>query len=105
MTHEQIVVAQLQSELDRLRLRNAQLEAEAERRANPEALAFLGHKVKTLLNAIIGFASMLEDGTGGELTEEQFYYVTRVINAADLMHNLVNEMVRETQPELDFFGA
>ena len=48
---------------------------------------------------------MLEDGTGGELTEEQFYYVTRVINAADLMHNLVNEMVRETQPELDFFGA
>lgn len=95
----------LLAELERLRLANAQLEDELARRPNLETMAFLGHKVKTLLNAILGFASLLEDETAGMLNEEQHYYINRVIHSADLMHNLVNELVRETQADKDFFAA
>jgi signal transduction histidine kinase len=90
----------LLEELAILRARNSLLEELVETPKEKEPappLPFLAHKIRNLLNCTLGFASLLEEETGGMLNEEQRYYVSRIGNSVDLMLNLVTELVEQAE--------
>ena len=58
---------------------------------------FLAHKIRNLLTTTLGYASYLEDETEGLLTEDQRSYLRRIGTSVDLMINLVNELVEQSE--------
>ncbi|MBM3270751.1 MAG: PAS domain-containing protein [Candidatus Sericytochromatia bacterium] len=82
---------------DRQRL----LEAERERAEAAESasafkdgfLAILSHELRTPLNAITGFGSLLLDGTPAEPLPEQVPYLERVLQGADHLVSLIDQLL------------
>lgn len=74
-----------------LAARNAQLEA-ADRHKD-EFLSVISHELRTPLNFIMGFASILEDGIQGPLTAEQEGSVAKILQGAERMLRLVNDLL------------
>jgi signal transduction histidine kinase len=93
----------LLEELAMLRARNALLEELAVATPQKDVMPFLAHKIRNLLNATLGFASLLEEETADLLSEEQRYYVSRIGNSVDLMLNLVNELVEQAEHKAPIF--
>jgi signal transduction histidine kinase len=56
-------------------------------------LSVLSHELRTPINAILGFGSILEDGVAGPLTPEQQRYVRKVTAGADHLLSLVNDLL------------
>jgi signal transduction histidine kinase len=56
-------------------------------------LSVLSHELRTPINAILGFGSILEDGIAGPLTPEQQRYVRKVTAGADHLLSLVNDLL------------
>lgn len=77
-------MAQIESANQRIR------EASA---AKSQFLANMSHEFRTPLNAIIGFAEVLQDRSAGPLTEEQSEYLQEIHSAGQLLLRLINDVL------------
>jgi PAS domain S-box-containing protein len=56
-------------------------------------LGILSHELRTPINAIMAFGSILDDGIGGPLTEPQQHYTRRILSASDKLLALVSDLL------------
>ncbi|CAA9314332.1 MAG: hypothetical protein AVDCRST_MAG68-1464 [uncultured Gemmatimonadetes bacterium] len=95
----------LEEKAEALELRNLELEmvrnilqtkvgelAEATR-AKDQFLAVMSHEMRTPLNAIIGYADLLDMGLGGELGEGQRQHVSRIQVGGRHLLELINDVL------------
>jgi signal transduction histidine kinase len=68
-------------------------EAKEATRMKSEFLANMSHELRTPLNAIIGFSEMLEMETHGALSAKQHRYVHHVVQSANHLLTLVNDIL------------
>ena len=61
-----------------------------------ELFASAGHDLRTPLNAIIGFAELLEDGTGGPLSDRQARYVHHILTSGRALLALIDQILDMT---------
>ncbi len=59
----------------------------------------MSHELRTPLNSIIGYASMIENGMGGPLTEKQLKYIHNVSISGSHLLNLVNDLLDVSKVE------
>jgi CHASE1-domain containing sensor protein len=62
-------------------------------RAKDEFLSVISHELRTPLNFIMGFASILDDELAGSLNAKQHEYIGKIMNGADRMLLLVNDLL------------
>jgi PAS domain S-box-containing protein len=80
---------------DALRIaRDQALEAS---RAKSQLLSKVSHELRTPLGGVIGYAELLRDGIFGELNEEQRRVSNEIIDSADYLTTMVNELLDEAQ--------
>lgn len=94
----------LHAELARLRGENAALRAELERARSGDAtgrrhqldlLTSFSHDMRTSLNDITGFASILDDEIPGNLNARQRGFLGKIIGGADRLLRLVENLVAD----------
>lgn len=78
--------------------RNQALEAANEQlrqadRYKDEFLSVLSHELRTPINAITGFGSILDDEVPGPLTDEQHHYLKKMLSGADVLLSLINDLL------------
>lgn len=56
-------------------------------------LSILSHELRTPINAIMGFASVLDDDVLGPLTPDQHTYLGRILDGSDRMLALINDLL------------
>ncbi|MBM3266324.1 MAG: hypothetical protein FJZ01_01640 [Candidatus Sericytochromatia bacterium] len=56
-------------------------------------LSLLSHELRTPINAITGFGSILEDGVAGDLTPLQRTYVSKILGGAQTLLSLVDDLL------------
>jgi PAS domain S-box-containing protein len=71
----------------------ARLTAEEANRAKSQFLANMSHEIRTPINAVTGYAELLEMGIGGPLTPEQRHQVERIRSSSQHLLTLVNEVL------------
>ncbi|MFP5503344.1 MAG: ATP-binding protein, partial [Candidatus Sericytochromatia bacterium] len=82
-----------------LRVRHAQeQEARIEHlrqvdRLKDEFLSVLSHELRTPINAIMGFASILEDEVSGPLNGDQRRFTHRILASSDVLLGLINDLL------------
>lgn len=81
-------------------LREAKGMAEAADLAKSSFLAAMSHELRTPLTAIIGFSELLEDGTGGPLSERQRKYVGNILSSGRTLLDLVDQVLDITKVEV-----
>jgi signal transduction histidine kinase len=69
------------------------LEAEAASNAKSDFLAKMSHEIRTPINAMMGYAELLEMGISGPVTEGQAKHLSRIRVSGDHLTSLVNEML------------
>lgn len=77
-------------------LLQAKIEVEEASQAKSEFLSRMSHELRTPMNAILGFAQLLELG---ELDEKQFKSVQHILNSGQHLLNLINEVLEITRVE------
>jgi two-component system sensor histidine kinase/response regulator len=58
-----------------------------------EFLSVISHELRTPLNFIMGFASLMDDEIVGHLSPDQHDYLRKILNGADRMLYLVNDLL------------
>ncbi|HEX6039442.1 MAG TPA: ATP-binding protein, partial [Longimicrobium sp.] len=71
----------------------ARLTAEDANRAKSQFLANMSHEIRTPINAVTGYAELLELGIGGPLTAQQRHQVERIRGSSQHLLTLVNEVL------------
>jgi PAS domain S-box-containing protein len=71
----------------------ARLTAEEANRAKSQFLANMSHEIRTPINAVTGYAELLEMGIGGPLTPQQRHHVERIRSSSQHLLMLVNEVL------------
>lgn len=71
----------------------ARAAAEGVSRAKSEFLATMSHEIRTPINAIIGYADLLQLGIAGPLNEEQARQITRIRTSGQHLIALVDEVL------------
>jgi PAS domain S-box-containing protein len=71
----------------------ARLTAEEANRAKSQFLANMSHEIRTPINAVTGYAELLEMGIGGPLTAQQRHQVERIRGSSQHLLTLVNEVL------------
>lgn len=56
-------------------------------------LGILSHELRTPINAIMGFGSVLADGLAGDLNPDQAKYVATILDRTDVLLGLVNDLL------------
>ncbi|MGE5706885.1 MAG: ATP-binding protein, partial [Bacteroidota bacterium] len=56
-------------------------------------LSILSHELRTPINSITGFGSLLQDEVAGPLNETQAHYLERMLNGAETLLSLVNDLL------------
>ena len=80
-------------------LQRARQTAEAADHARSAFLASMSHELRTPLNSIIGFSQLLEDGTGGALTERQHKYAVNILASGRQLLELIDNVLELTKVE------
>lgn len=62
-------------------------------RMKDQFLSILSHELRTPINAIMGFGSVLDDELLGPLTPEQHSYLGKMLNGADVLLALINDLL------------
>jgi len=83
---------------EEVQLENVRLEAENRRvaeanRMKSEFLANMSHELRTPLNGIIGFSELLSDERPGPLNRKQKEYLGDVLNSANHLLQLINDVL------------
>ncbi len=81
------------AELARSSAEAATQAAELANAAKSDFLAVMSHEFRTPLNAMIGYAQLLDVGIGGSLTAQQRDYVSRMTASAEHLLGLVNDLL------------
>ncbi len=71
----------------------ARTAADAANQAKSEFLANMSHELRTPINAIIGYADLLELGIAGPLTEKQRRYLGRIRVSGEHLTGVVNQIL------------
>jgi signal transduction histidine kinase len=71
----------------------ARAEAESANRAKSEFLATMSHEIRTPINAILGYAQILDMGIAGSVSPEQRLQLDRLRRSAAHLLTLVNELL------------
>lgn len=79
-------------------LNKAKLEAEKANRAKSDFLSSMSHELRTPMNAVLGFAQLLETE---DLTEDQLDSVNEIITAGHHLMDLINEVLDLAKIESD----
>jgi PAS domain S-box-containing protein len=66
-------------------------------RAKSQLLARVSHELRTPLGGILGYAELLRDGDLGEIKEEQKDAVKSILQSAEHLTKMVNELLDEAQ--------
>jgi signal transduction histidine kinase len=74
-------------------LEQAQLEAQQASRAKSEFLATMSHEIRTPINAVIGYADLMEAGLAGDLSEQQQNYLLRIRRSSEHLVAVVNDVL------------
>lgn len=69
-----------------------------------EFLSILSHELRTPINAIMGFGSILEDGLAGPLSDTQQNYLRKMLSGADTLLSLVNDLLDMSRIQAGKFG-
>jgi PAS domain S-box-containing protein len=78
-------------------LRIARDQALEASRAKTQLLSKVSHELRTPLGGILGYAELLQGNTFGQLNEKQNKAVTEVVDSAEYLSNMVNELLDEAQ--------
>ena len=62
-------------------------------RLKDEFLSVLSHELRTPINGIMGFASILADGLAGPLSEQQTRFTQRILDGSDVLLALINDLL------------
>ena len=77
-----------------LLLRQAKLEAESANRAKSAFLASMSHDLRTPLNSIIGFASILREEVHGPLGNEKYLgYSKDILQSGEILLSIINDIL------------
>ena len=74
--------------------------AENANRAKTVFLSSISHEVRTPLNAILGFAQLIEMGNNGELTAKQRGYLGHICKSGENLLSLINQVLDLAQLEV-----
>jgi signal transduction histidine kinase len=72
---------------------NSRAQAELANRAKSEFLATMSHEIRTPINAMLGYADLLELGIGGPVTPEQRAQLARIRVSGQHLTGLVNDLL------------
>lgn len=84
ITERQVAAARIASQLETLR----QVD-----QLKDQFLGILSHELRTPINAIMGFSSVMADGLAGALSPEQATYVGKILDSSDALLGLVNDLL------------
>ncbi|MBW3656839.1 MAG: PAS domain S-box protein, partial [Gemmatimonadetes bacterium] len=84
------VTERMRADEDRERLL---VEMEASSRAKSEFLATMSHELRTPINAIVGYADLMELGIGGELSPSHAAYLRRVRTSSQHLRGLIDDVL------------
>jgi signal transduction histidine kinase len=73
--------------------KHGQLRADEANRAKSAFLAAMSHEIRTPINAVIGYAELLELGMGGEPSTEQRIFIERIKLSGRHLTRLVDEIL------------
>lgn len=68
-------------------------DASKEALARSRFLASMGHTLRSPLNAILGFADILQEGVAGPLSERQRQYVDRIVEAGERQLEIIDNLI------------
>jgi PAS domain S-box-containing protein len=86
LSNEELIRANEEIELRRV-------EAEAANRAKSEFLANMSHEIRTPINAIVGYADLMEMGLAGPVTEQQRLQFGRIRGSIRHLLGLINDVL------------
>lgn len=78
-------------------LRIARDQALEASRAKTQLLSKVSHELRTPLGGILGYAELLQVNTFGDLNQRQHKAVSEVVDSAEYLTNMVNELLDEAQ--------
>ncbi|MEN3009066.1 ATP-binding protein [Pseudothermotoga sp.] len=84
--------------------RTAREIAESENIAKSAFLANMSHELRTPLNSIMGFAQVLQMEYFGKLNEKQKEYVGYILESAEYLLNLINDVLDLSKIESGSYG-
>jgi len=79
--------------LARAEAHRARNEAEQANRAKSQFLANMSHEIRTPINAVMGYADLLEVGVAGAMTRRQAEYVARIRESSRHLLGLVDDIL------------
>ena len=74
-------------------LRRAKEEAKFANRAKSDFLSSMSHELRTPMNAILGFAQLLDSNLKEEMSERQAVYVRHILDSGNHLLELINDVL------------
>lgn len=93
------ITARKEAEAEKLRL------VEQAGRHKDEFLSILSHEMRTPLNAVLGFGTILDDGIVGDLTPAQGEFMGKILQSAERMLALVDTLLDMSRVQAGQFSV